>query len=125
LRHVRIAGRVIFTSEGHSPLGNAKRLHRLRRSFCKSWRNDKWRDLLLAFWFWFSSGETFVDVPMGEGAAMRLVLPPLTFEAPFGIDMPDETAPLPNENAEAAEEAESEADDEGSDDEPEDLDDDE
>jgi hypothetical protein len=51
VRHVRVAGRVVFTYDGHSPLGDAKRLHRLRRSFCKSWRNDKWRDLLLAFWF--------------------------------------------------------------------------
>jgi hypothetical protein len=125
LRHVRVVGRVIFTSDGHGPLGNAKRLHRLRRSFCKSWRNDKWRDLLLTFWFWIADGEIFVDVPMGEGAAMRLALPPLTFDAPFGIDTPDVTAPLPDDDADDAEEAESDADDEGSDDEPEDLDDDE
>ena len=41
-RHVRIAGRVVFTSDGLNLLGDAQRLHRLRRSFCRSWRNDKW-----------------------------------------------------------------------------------
>jgi hypothetical protein len=123
LRHVRVAGRVVFTSDGHSPLGDARRLHRLRRSFCKSWRNDKWRDLLLTFWFWLADGAAFVDVPMGEGAAMRLTLPPLTFEASFGIDAPDDAATIPDD--EEAEVPEGEADDEGSDDEPEDVDDDE
>jgi hypothetical protein len=122
LRHVRVAGRVVFTSDGNSLLSDAKRLHRLRRSFCKSWRNDKWRDLLLTFWFWLADGATFVDLPMGEDVAMRLTLPPLTFEAPFGIDAPDDAAALPDEGTE---ETDSEGDDGGSDDEPEDLDDDE
>ena len=92
MHHVRVAGRVVFTSDGHSALGDAKRLHRLRRSFCKSWRNDKWRDLLLAFWFWLAEGASLVDVPMGEGATLRLRLPPKIFDASFGIDAPDDTA---------------------------------
>jgi hypothetical protein len=123
VRHVRVAGRVIFTADGHNPLGNAKRLHRLRRSFCKSWRNDKWRDLLLTFWFWLADGAAFVDVPMGEGVAMRLALPPLTFEAPFSIDTQDDTAAPPDDDE--AEDSETGADDEGGDDEPDDLDDEE
>jgi len=42
--------------------------------------------LLLTFWFWLADGAAFLDVPMGEGAAMRLMLPPIIFEAAFGID---------------------------------------
>jgi hypothetical protein len=121
LRHVRVAGRVVFTSDGHSPLGDAKRLHRLRRSFCKSWRNDKWRDLLLAFWFWLADGAMFVDVPMGEGVMLRLTLPPKMFDASFGIDARDDSAEIPDDE----EGDEPEGDDEGGDDEPEVLDDDE
>jgi hypothetical protein len=121
VRHVRVAGRVVFTSDGHEPLGDAKRLHRLRRSFCKSWRNDKWRDLLLTFWFWLAEGAAFVDVAMGEGAAMRLALPPMIFDAAFGIDAPDDTAEIPDD--EEAEAPEGEAGDEGNDDDPGDLDD--
>jgi hypothetical protein len=117
------AGRVVFTSNGLSPLGDAKRLHRLRRSFCKNWRNDKGRDLMLTFWFWLADGAAFIDVPMGEGAPMRLRLPPLTFDADFGIESPDDTAAMPD--GEEAERPEGQADDEGSDDEPDDMDDDE
>jgi TIR domain len=123
LRHVRVVGRVVFTSDGHSPLGDAKRLHRLRRSFCRSWRNDKWRDLLLAFWFWLADGAAFVDVPMGGQAMLRLKLPPMIFDAAFGIDAPNDTVAVP-EDEEESEASQGEADDEG-DGEPEDLDEDE
>jgi hypothetical protein len=123
VRHIRVAGRVVFTSDGHSPIGDAKRLHRLRRSFCKSWRNDKWRDLLLAFWFWLGDGSTIVDVPMGEGAALRLRLPPLLFDAPFGIDVADDKS-IGSEDDDESEEPDSRGD-EGSEEDPEELDEEE
>jgi hypothetical protein len=85
VRHVRVTGRVIFTSNGHDLIGDARRVHRMRRTFCKAWRNDKWRDLLLAFWHWLADGAEFVDIPLGEGASMRLGLPPISFTAPFGV----------------------------------------
>jgi hypothetical protein len=121
VRHVRVAGRVIFTADGHSPIGDAKRLHRLRRSFCKNWRNDKWRDLLLTFWFWLADGASFIDVPMGEGAALRLQLPPLSVEAPFGIEAPDDNTPSSDDDGD--EDGGASADDEGSADDPDQLDD--
>jgi hypothetical protein len=124
VRHVRVVGRVIFTADGHSPLGDAKRLHRLRRSFCKNWRNDKWRDLLLTFWFWHAEGANFVDLPMGEGIAMRLALPPLIFEAPFGIDAGADTGEAILDDDEA-EDSEHWSDEDGAGDETGDLDDDE
>jgi hypothetical protein len=51
----------------------------------QGWRNDKWRDLLLAFWYWLADGAEFVDITLGEGAVMRLSLPPKTFDAAFGV----------------------------------------
>jgi hypothetical protein len=94
VRHVRIAGRVIFTSNGHDLIGDARRVHRMRRTFCKGWRNDKWRDLLLAFWHWLADGAEFVDISLGEGSSMRLGLPPMTFTAPFGVNsLTDAAAP--------------------------------
>jgi len=111
----------VFTSDGHNPLGDAKRLHRLRRSFCKSWRNDKWRDLLLAFWYWLADGAAFIDAPMGEGAVLRLRLSPMVLDAPFGIDTPDDRAETPDDDEET-EAPEGEPGEEGNDDDPEDLD---
>ena len=118
IRHMRIAGRVIFTSDGREPIGDTRRLHKMRRSFCKGWRNDKWRDLLLAFWFWIAEGATFVDVPLGEGEALRLRLPPMSFDAPFGITAPDDAVESGDE-----EDGPENGDDEESDDDPEELDD--
>ncbi|MER8691538.1 toll/interleukin-1 receptor domain-containing protein [Mesorhizobium opportunistum] len=92
VRHVRMYGRVIFTSNGHDLIGDARRIHRMRRTFCKGWRNDKWRDLLLAFWYWLAGGADFVDVALGEGVFMRLSLPPITFAAPFGVNSPSDSA---------------------------------
>ena len=40
---------VIFTEDGKTPLFSNQRMHVLRRSFCKSWWNDRWRDLFLAY----------------------------------------------------------------------------
>lgn len=123
VRHVRVAGRVVFTSDGQDPIGDAKRLHRMRRSFCKSWRNDKWRDLLQAFWFWIANGTTEIAVPMGEGVALKLTLPPVAIEADFGIDAPDDELADPDDDDEEA--AQGSVDEEGSDNDPEDWDDEE
>lgn len=86
VRHVRVSSRVVFTTDGHKPYGDAERLHRLRRSFCRAWRNDKWRDLLLAFLYWVSEGADCLDVPLGEAEAMRLRIPPMAFDAAFSVD---------------------------------------
>jgi hypothetical protein len=60
---------------------------------------------------------------MGEGVAMRLTLPPLTFEASFGVDAPHDAVASPYDDE--VEDSETGGDDEGGDEEPDDLDDDE
>lgn len=124
MRHVRVAGRVVFTSDGAHPLGDARRLHRLRRSFCKSWRNAKWRDLLLAFWYWLADGASTIEVPMGEGVAMQLRLPPLHMDATFGIGGTDDVSETTGEGEDDAEAPDGVIDDEQADDEADELDDD-
>ena len=83
--HVRLVSRVIFSEDGHAPIDNPKRMHRLRRSFTKSWRNAKWRDMMLAFLHWLSDGNSSLVVPVGSDAALSLRLPPVTFSAPVSI----------------------------------------
>jgi hypothetical protein len=65
-------------------------MHRLRRSFTKSWRNAKWRDMLLALLHWLSDGDTSLIVPVGSDAALSLRLPPVTFSAPVSIILPED-----------------------------------
>lgn len=124
MRHIRVAGRVVFTSDGAHPLGDARRLHRLRRSFCKSWRNAKWRDLLLAFWYWLGDGASTIEVPMGEGVAIRLRLPPFHLVATFGIREADDVSEAAEEGEDDAEASDGVLGDDEIDDEATELDDD-
>jgi hypothetical protein len=104
MRHIRVGARVIFTTNGVDLYGDAARLHRLRRSFCKGWRNDKWRDLLLTFLYWIGGGAEFLDIPFGEDAIMRLRLPPIGFDASFGIDTPDDAVATDDDEDDGGEE---------------------
>ena len=88
--HIRIVHRVLFTEDGRTPIANPKRMHRLRRSHTKSWRNAKWRDMLLAFLHWLSNGETSLVVPVGSEIAFSLHLPPLIVDAPVSIIVDDD-----------------------------------
>ena len=45
---------VIFSEDGKTPLKSAARMHALRRGFCKTWWNDRWRDLIAAFAAWMA-----------------------------------------------------------------------
>ena len=83
--HVRFVSRVLFTKDGRTPIGNPQRMHRLRRSFARSWRNAKWRGMLLAFLHWLSDGDTSLVVPVGSQIAFSLRLPPVTVDAPVSI----------------------------------------
>jgi hypothetical protein len=46
---VALTPHVTFSSDGRKPLGSKAQLHSLRRSFCRSWWNDRWRDLMQGF----------------------------------------------------------------------------
>ena len=90
IRHVRIIGRLIFTEDGELPLESVSRAHRLRRSFAKSWRNARWRDMMLAFLYWLAEEKNGLALASGSGEEISIVLPPLSFEAPITVvDSPD------------------------------------
>ena len=88
--HVRLVNRVIFTEDGVVPVDSPKRMHRLRRSFTKSWRNAKWRDMLMAFLHWLAEGETSLGIAVGSDTAMSLRVPPLTFTGAMSVVVGDD-----------------------------------
>ena len=71
-------------------------MHRLRRSFTKSWRNAKWRGMLLAFLHWLGDGETSLVVPVGSETAFSLRLPPVIVNAPVSIILGDDAEEEPD-----------------------------
>lgn len=98
LRHLRISSRLIFSDNGIDAIADVKKMHRLRRSFAKSWRNARWRDMLSAFLWWLGEGEDQIALPIGPGEELHLLLPPVTFACPVlvihdGEEPPDEDDP--------------------------------
>ena len=83
--HIKLIGRVVFSEDGVAPLESVLRTHRHRRSFCRSWRNAKWRDMQLAFLYWLGNGEDELRIPMGSAAQLIVQLPTATEVAPFGV----------------------------------------
>lgn len=95
--HIRIFPKLIFSDNGMEPLKDAKRMHKLRRSFAK-WRNARWRDMLLAFLWWLGDGGAELAVVVAPGQFMRVQLPPLTLRSTHrvfhdGVDAEDEDDP--------------------------------
>jgi hypothetical protein len=84
-RHVRVLSRLVFTTDGSEPITSSRRMHQLRRSFAKNWRNARWRDMLLAFLYWLSDGSTLVTIPVNSTEGVILRLPPQLFQSPVSL----------------------------------------
>lgn len=81
---------VLFSDDGKTIWESSKRLHRFRRSHCKDWWNDDWRDRLLAAMHWLARGETVLHVPLSERANLDIRVLPCLFESP--VTYPDQAA---------------------------------
>ncbi len=89
IRHVRVKSRLVFSEDAITPLPSKQRMHRLRRSFAKGWRNARWRDMLLAFLYWLSGGETVVRVALATDQHLLIELPPIAYASPVSINEED------------------------------------
>lgn len=94
---------VIFSLDGVNPLESKMRMHILRRSFCRNWWNDRWRDLLLAFVSWFAAGEKIIPLPVGSSVSIRISAALLKFEAPVSTEGETPTADTLDEFTESLE----------------------
>ena len=83
-RYFRLRTHVLFSEDGTTCLPG-KRMHRMRRSFTKGWRNPRWRDMLLAFLFWLSSGESTIRLPLHMEDDLVVEVPPLQFVSSVGV----------------------------------------
>lgn len=85
VRHLRFSARLIFSDNGLDALADVKRMHRLRRSFAKSWRNARWRDMLSAFLWWLVGGRSEIELPVSHRQRMVLALPTVSFTSPVSV----------------------------------------
>ncbi|MDA0782488.1 MAG: toll/interleukin-1 receptor domain-containing protein [Proteobacteria bacterium] len=86
--HIKLRGNLVFSENGTLPIDDAKKMHRLRRSFTKSWRNARWRDMMLSFLWWITDGAESLVIPFGEEKGAVLFIPTIIFVSP--VSMPVE-----------------------------------
>jgi hypothetical protein len=91
--HFRISARLIFSTNGLDAVNDAKKMHRLRRSFAKGWRNARWRDMLLAYLWWISDGKDEMSFPVSPDFDLVVSLPPRCFTSAVGVSNAEQTEP--------------------------------
>lgn len=84
-RHLALRTHVVFTQDGKTPLDSDVRVRNLRRSFCKSWWNDRWRDLLRAFVAFVANSKDDFSLSLGGSAEATITSTPMDFYVPLSI----------------------------------------
>lgn len=91
--HFRLKARVLFAKDNNTEQGeridDPKKMHRLRRSGCKGWRNKQWHGRLLAFLQIMSGDSAYIRVSLAPGLDMLLSSEPLLFTSPVSTALPD------------------------------------
>jgi hypothetical protein len=90
---------VLFSDDGRSLWRSSQRMHRARRTQCKQWWNDDWRDRLLAAVSWLANGAPVVSLPLGASVFGELSAQPIEFVSPVSLNEQarDETEAEPEE----------------------------
>jgi hypothetical protein len=76
---------VVFTTDGKTPLASKARVARLRKTFCKMWWNDRWRDLVQAFASFLAEGSVTFEIPLGGDATATVAAKSIAFIAPLSL----------------------------------------
>ena len=77
---------VLFSDDGTNIWADKARLHRARRSQCKDWWNDKWRDLIAASVSFLAEGADVVRLPVGSNTTIALHSRPVVLTSPLSFD---------------------------------------
>lgn len=85
VHYLKLSCRLVFSDNGLDAIKDPKKMHKLRRSFAKSWRNARWRDMMLSFLWWLSQGGDELQLPVSDQERLVVTLPPLTFQSPVSV----------------------------------------
>lgn len=91
--HLKLKSRVLFSVDNHTPEGlsidDSGKLHRLRRSICKGWRNKQWHGRMLAFLELLSGESAYIRLALAANAALAIETAPILFTSPVSTALPD------------------------------------
>ena len=79
---------VLFTSDGTTIWESKKRLAAARRSQCKSWWNDEWRDRTLAAATFLREDTAAITMKLGTTVSLTVSPDPLLFSSPVSYTDP-------------------------------------
>lgn len=96
--HIRLSPRLLFSTNGLDIIDDPKKAHRLRRSFAASWRNARWRDMLLAYLWWASGGISEIALPVSSTENIVASLPPFSPLAKFGVQESKESETIDDDD---------------------------
>jgi hypothetical protein len=77
-----------FTSDGATLWESKKMLASARRSQCKGWWNDKWRDMILAAMAHLADNDGVIRMKLGSDACLALSNRPISFTSPVAYTDP-------------------------------------
>lgn len=78
---------VVFSDDGLKIWEDSpERMHKARRSQCKQWWNDDWRDRLLASLAWMAGEKSVLELPLGASVSGLMSLAPIEFVSPLLLD---------------------------------------
>jgi hypothetical protein len=79
-----VTNHVVFSADGQHLWDSRDRQHSARRSQCKNWWNDDWRDRMLAMTTWLAEGSDCITIDCG-GDVIEIARRPLTFSSPMRL----------------------------------------
>jgi hypothetical protein len=91
--HLKLKARVLFAVDNETPAGlnidDPRKLHRLRRSICKGWRNKQWHGRMLAFLELLSGESAYIKLALSANAALLIEAAPMLFTSPVSTALPN------------------------------------
>jgi hypothetical protein len=86
VRAFALRAHVVFTEDGQTPIDSSARQHSARRSQCKAWWNDDWRDRMLAAVAHIGGVSGRIRLPLGEDVDVIVGIRPLAFKSPVSYE---------------------------------------
>ena len=81
---------VLFSNDGYQIWKSAARLHTARRSWCKNWWNDDWRDRILASMAWLGNNNDVIDILISRDISLHVDVLPISFISPISYIEPQQ-----------------------------------
>lgn len=91
--HLKLKARVLFAADNGTPAGleidDHKKMHKLRRSICKGWRNKQWHGRMHAFLEVLSGDSAYVRLHLSAEHDLVVDAAPILFTSPVSTMLPN------------------------------------